>query len=245
METPKVVETFHVGVWLSNSVPEFMVSRVRYEQALKRTWRKEDRLEARWAPEDGREEGSVYEATVIGAKAPDRVTGLLPWAALQTEWDSGEADFLNPWCVNVLGEEGGQVVPEGKVEYHGLYDVYKHHHSLLDRPRVGGREGGATEEEAQAQAQATAYYAYQQQQGYGYPYPHHQQHAYPQHGAAAAAAAAGQGGRLPPPADAAAAAAAAAAAGYPGYSPYGYNHYPGYGYGAPPPPPGGEGYGYR
>lgn len=215
MATPKVVETFYVGVWLLNSVPEFMVSRPRYEQALKRTWRKEDRFDACWSSEDVGEEGSVYSGTVIGARPPDSVTGLLPWTALQMERDSGKVDFVNPWNIDVLPSDGGPVVPGGKLEYHGMYDLYKHHHSLLDRPRdpemkdaglnvLGPRGPGVY---------APPSYSYHPQQQAYQDHPRH------------------------PPTDSAA--AGAQAQGYAAYPSYPYGAYTGYAYGSVP-----GGYGY-
>lgn len=94
--------------------------------------------------EDSRDEGSLYEGTIIGCKRPDPTTGLMPWAPLQVEWDGGEGDvidFVNPWAIEVLPKEGGVVDPNSRIEYPPFRELYKHHHSLLERPPATGSGG--------------------------------------------------------------------------------------------------------
>ncbi|CAN0378662.1 unnamed protein product, partial [Laminaria digitata] len=42
----------------------------------------------------------VYEGTLVGVKAKDPSTGLMPWECLLVEWDDeGGVSTVNPWEV--------------------------------------------------------------------------------------------------------------------------------------------------
>jgi hypothetical protein len=79
----------------------------------------------------------------------------MPWAPLQVEWDGGDGteplDFVNPWAVTVLAPEGGRVDPRSRIEYAPFRELFKHQHSLLDRPRP---PPGYEQQVAAVQAQA-------------------------------------------------------------------------------------------
>lgn len=45
----------------------------------------------------------IYEGSVVGVKAKDPKTGLMPWECLLVEWDDDtEANTVNPWEVEAV-----------------------------------------------------------------------------------------------------------------------------------------------
>ncbi|CAM9251318.1 unnamed protein product [Discosporangium mesarthrocarpum] len=88
-----------VAMRLNSEMPEFCVSRTKYDEALAKQWRAEMHIQMPFMEQDG-EAPHLYEGTLTGVKPKDPSTGLMPWECLWVEWDDEmSASGVNPWEV--------------------------------------------------------------------------------------------------------------------------------------------------
>jgi len=116
---PPIPEVYYtLGVWLSNTVPEYLIPLSRYQESMVMGWREEQRVNLPLPPSKSRVTASssskteVREGYVVGLRGGEKGgMGVMPWRCLQVEWEGseGERSWVNPWEVVVVsGEEEGK-----------------------------------------------------------------------------------------------------------------------------------------